>query len=298
MRYTKEIKIALTAICAVILLFYGINFLKGINLFKKSNIYYVSFTDVSGLGKTNPVFANGYSIGTVADIQYDYEHPGNVIVEVEVDKNMHLPAGSHAELVSQMLGGVTMNILLGKGEYLSPGDTIIGAPQVGALQAVSAIVPTIEQLMPKIDSILTSLNTLLANPSLKNTLTNVESMTAELNETSKQINILMTNDIPALTSKLNSTCSNMEALTGKLNKLDFETTINNTNTTLANVKDFTESLNKKINSKDNNIGLLLNDNKLYYSLNNTITSADSLMTDLKGHPKRYVHFSIFGKKDK
>lgn len=298
MRYTKEIKIALTAICAVILLFYGINFLKGINLFKKSNIYYVSFTDVSGLGKTNPVFANGYSIGTVADIQYDYEHPGNVIVEVEVDKNMHLPAGSHAKLVSQMLGGVTMNILLGKGEYLSPGDTIIGAPQVGALQAVSAIIPTIEQLMPKIDSILTSLNTLLANPSLKNTLTNVESMTAELNETSKQINILMTNDIPTLTSKLNSTCSNMEELTGKLNKLDFETTINNTNATLANVKDFTESLNKKINSKDNNIGLLLNDNKLYYSLNNTITSADSLMTDLKGHPKRYVHFSIFGKKDK
>lgn len=83
--FTKEIKIALTAIVAIVLLFVGINFLKGVNLFKKSNLYIIKFNDITGLAVSNPVYANGYAVGIVREITYDYDHPGNVAVGVELD---------------------------------------------------------------------------------------------------------------------------------------------------------------------------------------------------------------------
>ena len=286
----KEVKIGLAGIGALLILFFGINYLKGISMFKPESYYYVDFTDVNGLAQSSPVFANGYKIGIVRDLQYDHQHPGHVIVGIEVDQDLRIPTGSKAELVTEMLGTVKMNMMLQyeSTTFLNPGDTIEGTANTGILgKAEKDLLPKVEQMMPKLDSILSSLNQLLADPSLKQTLHNAEKLTASLNATSVQLHGLMSKDIPQLTS-------NVTAISENLKGIDYAATFQKVDSTLQNVHLLTE----KLGSKDNSIGLLLNDDALYKNLNATSANAASLLKDLQEHPKRYVHFSLFGKKDK
>ncbi len=297
--FTKEVKIALAAICAIILLFYGINFLKGSNPFKKHNMYYVNFHDVTGLQVSNPVYTNGFTVGIVRDIDYDYDHPGNIRVGIEVNENMRFTEGSHAELASSMLGNTTMNVILGtSSKFLRPGDSFPGGPEEGLMSRAADLIPTIQQMLPKFDSILANLNVILSDPKIKQTLDNTEYVTANLKQTTDDLNVLMHNDVPALLAKLESVGSNTEQLTGKLKDLDYATTLAKVNETVAQVNAMTKDLNEKLNSREGSLGLMLNDKTLYTNLNKTIESSNALMTDLKAHPKRYVHFSVFGKKDK
>ena len=295
----KEIKIAIAAICAVVLLFYGINFLKGINLFKKSNVYYVKFHDITGLSKNNAVYAGGYPIGTVQEISYDYEHPGHIVVGVVIDEKMRLPKGTTAELTSSMLGTTTMNLILASSaDYLLPGDSLTGGPHLGALEMAGEMVPKIEQMLPKLDSIMASINLLLGDSALVRTLHNTEGITANLKQGTGDLNKMLRNDIPALMAKMDRIGNNVDQLTGKLKDLDYAATIDNVNQTIKEAKQFAQDLNDKINSQEGTMGLLLNDRNMYDNLNRMLVSSDSLLRDLKGHPKRYVHFSVFGRKDK
>ncbi len=305
--FTKEVRIALTVIVAGVILFVGINFLKGINVFKSSNTFYIRFHNINGLTVSSPVYANGYSVGIVRSIAYDYDRTDNVVVCVDLDKNMVVPAGTRAELESQLMGGVTMSLVLGQNPtvHMKPGDTIEGGLHVGALNKLEAMIPTLEQMMPKLDSILGNLNRLTADPALAQTLQNTAALTANLKETSASLNTLMRNDVPQLTARLNRIGGNVETLTGQLAQANIDSTINQVNTTLGsvtqltnNLTSVTDQLNTKLNSKDNTLGLFLNDRSVYDNLSSTLSHADSLMIDLKSHPKRYVHFSIFGKKDK
>lgn len=147
-------------------------------------------------------------------------------------------------------------------------------------------------MMPKLDSILGSLNQLLADPSLKNTLHNAEQLTASLNATSTQLHGLMSKDIPQLTSNVTAITENLKGISENLKGIDYASTFQKVDSTLQSV----HMLTTKLNSKDNSIGLLLNDDALYQNLNATSANAASLLKDLQEHPKRYVHFSLFGKK--
>ena len=131
----KEFKIGLVGIAVLVILYCGINYLKGINLFKPESYYLVEFTDINGLSKSSPVFANGYQIGIVRDIHYNYEKPGHVIVGIETEEEMKIPKGSYAELISEMLGTIKMNLILNNGchEYISENDTITGSANAGLL---------------------------------------------------------------------------------------------------------------------------------------------------------------------
>lgn len=308
MKYlTKEVKLAVTAVVAIVLLFILINFLKGINIFTSSNTYHVRFKDIAGLVVSNPVYANGYAVGIVRDIQYDYKRTDNVVVTIEVDKEMKIPEGTCAELESELMGGVKMNLILGPNPVrnLSVGDTIAGGIHFGAMERVSAMLPAVEQMMPKLDSILANLNRLTADPALAQTLHNTAELTANLQEASVALNAMMRNDMPQLMRKANSIGTNMETLSGNLARVDIEGTVGQVNTTLGSVQQLTDDLsttttllNNKLNSRDNTLGLFLNDRGVYDNLNSTMRHADSLMIDLKAHPKRYVHFSVFGRKDK
>lgn len=296
--FTKEVKIALTAIVAIALLFIGINFLKGVNLFKTSNRYHVVFTNINGLTVSTPVYANGYPVGIVRDIAYDYKNTGQVNVDIELDKEMRLPEGSKAELESDMLGSVKVNLILGKNplKYVEPGDTLQGSMYYGALNKMEAMIPTLERALPKLDSILGSLNKLLADPALAATLKNTEELTAELKTGAKQMNRLLAKDVPELTGRMNQIATNVETVTGQMARLDVVKTMGHVDTTLSNLQEMSLLFNTKLRSRDNSLGLLLNDTRIYENLNHTMMSADSLLMDLKAHPKRYVHFSIFGKK--
>ena len=297
MKYlTKEVKIGITGIVALAVLVLGINFLKGINLFKSGSDYYVRFDNIAGLVTSTPIYANGYSVGLVRNISYDYESSGRIVVEVDLDADMKLPYGTSAELETDLLGSVKMNLIIPKkvDGWHSVGDTISGSVNTGMMGAAANLVPKIETMLPKLDSILGSLNALLADQALTNTLHNTEQITANLQITTRELNSLLQNDLPSITGNLNTVAANFATISGNLKDLDYATTIAKVNATLDGVKQFTESLQ----NPNGTIGQLLNDNSLYNNLNRTGNNAADLLEDLKQNPKRYVHFSIFGRKDK
>ena len=297
--FSKEVKIALVAVLGIVVLYYGLTFLKGLTVFSSDDSYYVTFTDVSGVSASTPVYANGYKVGVIKDIQYDYNPQGKIVAEMGLDKQMRLPQGSHAEIASDLLGNIKINLVLGEDpiHMVAKGDTITGGEEQGLMSKLGAMVPTIEAIMPKLDSIMTSLNLLLADPALRQTLHNVEGMTDNLNATSRDLRSLsasLNREMPTMMNKANGVLDNTQQLTSNLAAVDVATMTASINQTLANVNEMT----RKLNSTEGTLGLLMRDATLYNNLAATTASADSLLIDLKAHPKRYVHFSIFGKKDK
>ena len=292
----KEVKIGLIGIIAIGLLIFGINYLKGVRMLQASSYYYVEYTNINGLAVSSPVFASGYKIGLVRDIQYNHANPGHVVVEVELDNNMNIPKGSKGELVTEMLGTVKMNLILDleSKEYCQPGDTLPGIVNNGLMGVAEGIMPKVEQLMPKMDSILNSLNQLLANPALRGTLENTERLTANLDVTTRQLNKLMQNDLPQITVRMVTIADNFTTISENLKDINYAETFRKIDATLQNV----QAISDRLSSKDNTIGLLLNDPTLYNNLSATTANAASLLEDLQAHPKRYVHFSLFGRKEK
>lgn len=297
--FTKEVKIAIVAIIGLIVLFYGLNFLKGLSFLSAENIYYIKFKDVSGLAQSSPIYANGYRVGVVKEVLFDYNKPQDVKVAVDIEEKLQIPNGTSAEIVSDMLGNVQVNLLIGddRSHMLQPGSTLPGEVSEGALGQVKKMIPTIEKMLPKLDSIMASLNTLMADPAIAHSLHNVEHVTANLTTSTRELNTLMAQlnrEVPSMTQRANKLFDNANVVAENLNKVDVEQTMRKVNTTLENVEQFTSQLN----SNNGSLGLLMRDQSLYNNLNNTMLSADSLLTNLREHPKRYVHFSIFGKKDK
>lgn len=296
----KETKIALTAIAALILLFIGLNFLKGVNVFQSTNTYYVKLKNSAGIAVSNAVYANGYPVGIVRTIDYDYKRGESVVVGIELDEQMRVPKGTVAELEVELMGGVKMVLLLGPNPVscIEQLDTIPGRMHEGAMDKVQAMIPAVEGMVPKLDSIMDSLNKLLSDPALAGTLRNTEALTADLARTTKSLDRVMQGDLPQTLSHLKQTSINAERLTGNLAALDLNATMKTVDETVKNVNGVVEDLNGKLKGNDNTLGLFLNDRGVYDNLNATLRNADSLMIDLKAHPKRYVHFSVFGKKDK
>ena len=292
----REFKIGLTGIVALVLLFFGMKFLKGIRLFENNDTYYIRFSDAKTLSKSTTVYADGFDIGIVSNVTYDYNNPGNVIVAISVNKNVKIPHGTVAALDEAMLGGCTLNMTMGPNpaDRYMPGDTIVGASANGLMASIAGALPQVEQVLAHIDSLILTLNTLAQNPNLTQTLQNTEQLTASLNQSTKQLNTLLGKDIPQMTTTFNKAGENMVALTDNLAQLDLQSTLGKVNTTMDNLQTTTD----KLNSTDNNLGLLLNDTSLYGNLNTTVNSATYLLQDLQANPKRYVHFSLIGKKAK
>lgn len=299
MKLTKEIKIALVAIVGILVMYFGINFLKGMNLFSTNNAYYMTFDDIQGLGASTPIYADGYKVGTVDGMEYDYKENGPIKVKVDINKDLRIPQGSKAEIVKDLMGNLQVNLLLANNprERVEPGGVIPGAVNGGMMDKAANLIPVVEKMLPKLDSILTSVNALLADPALAASLHNVETITSNLIVSTRELNTLMAGlnkQVPGMVRKANGVLDNTNRLTANLASLDVQGTLNKVNQTLESAHQFTE----KLNSNQGSLGLLMNDTKLYDNLTSTMSHADSLVIDLKAHPKRYVHFSVFGRKDK
>jgi phospholipid/cholesterol/gamma-HCH transport system substrate-binding protein len=299
MKLTKEIKIALVAIVGILVMYFGINFLKGMNLFSTNNAYYMTFDDIQGLGASTPIYADGYKVGTVDGLEYDYKENGPIKVKVDINKDLRIPQGSKAEIVKDLMGNLQVNLLLANNprERVEPGGIIPGAVNGGMMDKAANLIPVVEKMLPKLDSILTSVNALLADPAPAASLHNVETITSNLTVSTRELNTLMAGlnkQVPGMIGKANGVLDNTNRLTANLASLDVQGTLNKVNQTLESAHQFTE----KLNSNQGSLGLLMNDTKLYDNLTSTMGHADSLVIDLKAHPKRYVHFSVFGRKDK
>ncbi len=306
MKVTKEIKIALVAIIGIFLLFFGMNFLKGVRLFASDNTYYITFDNVKGLTGSSPVLDNGYKVGVVKSINYDYNNRGKIIVAVGIDKDVKIPVGTTAQISSDLLGNVQIDLLMGQGGdgIVSPEGTINGMINDGALGQVKEMIPQLQEMLPKVNSILENVNTLLADPAIHGTMHNVEQLTQKLNTTANELNAMIAQvdkQMPGLMGKAGIVLDNANNTMGKaatavdnLANLNLEGSLAELEQTLNNLKTFTD----KLNGNDGALSALLNDRTLYDNLNSTIAHADSLMVNLRENPKRYVHFSVFGKKNK
>jgi phospholipid/cholesterol/gamma-HCH transport system substrate-binding protein len=298
--FTKEIRIALTVIIGIVVLFVGMNFLKGIIVFSNDNSYKVVMRDINGLSASSPVYANGFQVGVVRNILYDYEGVnGGIIVTIDVDNKMRIPVGTTAEVSSDLMGNLKLNLILSDNmrESIEPGGVIIGSLGKGMMDEVAQMMPQLKALLPKLDSILTNVNIIMSDPALKSIIDNVNGATDNLNKSSAQLNKMMTqfeSTMPGMLQKVDAVLGNTEQITSDIAKADIATTMKNISATLQNCRELTD----KLNSNEGSLGKFINDPSLYDNLNATMRDADSLMIDLKSHPKRYVHFSIFGRKDK
>ena len=297
--FTKEVKIALVAIVGGVILFYGLNFLKGITVFSSDNSYTIAFHNISGLSTSSPIYADGYRVGVVKSIDYDYRNHDTILVHVDINKEFRIPKGSSAEIVSDLLGNIQVNLLLANNprERIEPGEVIVGNLNDGAVGQMKDMIPTIQKMLPKLDSIMASINVLLADPAIAQSLHNVRTITSDLTVSTKQLNVLMTilnHRVPGMLGKADDILSNTQQLTNNLAQIDVTSTMAKIDATLDGVQLFTQ----KLNNEQGTLGLLLNDPSLYNRINTTVLSADSLLVNIKQHPKRYVHFSLFGKKDK
>lgn len=296
---TNEIKIAITAIISVVIIYVGVIFLKGLKLFDNSTTYFVEMNDVAGLVESSEVLANGLNIGVISSIKYNPEKQ-NLTLEVDIDPNFRIPKGTTVFVTTSLLAAPKINLKLGANEngYLNPGDTMYGSPGSDLMSEAAKMIPDIQALIPKLDSILSNVNALTADPALAASLQNLEYITNNLRTSTDKLNGVLGNDVPRLMANVNGVCSNAQTLTDNLNSIDIAGIADNANKTLANTQSITSNLNSALSSKDNSLGLLLNDNSVALHLDSTVLNASMLLQDLREHPKRYVHFSLFGRKEK
>lgn len=303
----KNVLIGLTVVVSICILYWGIEYLKGINLLKAANFYYAKFEKVNGLTVASPVTVNGFKVGQVREITYDYD-TNQISVELSFEKGLKIPDGSTITFSNELLGAAALQLNLGASKtYMEVGSVIPTQMQGGLMDKVgNDMMPALVSILPKVDSIVGSVNQILANPAIAASVTRCDAITRELAASSAQLTELMASlnkAIPgmvhnangvlananALTGDLRTTTGNLNTITGNLKELPLDTTLNRINATLANV----QRLTAKLNNENSSLGMLLNDKKLYQNATSTVASLDSLLQDVKKHPKKYVTIKVF-----
>jgi len=298
-KINRELQIGLLVIVTIAILYFGINYLKGINIFNPTNYFYAKFERVDGLVASSPVTIRGYKIGSVKSINYNYNDPKDgVVVVLQVDDQLRVPVGSKAVLQSELLGGASISLDLQSdipGVFYKKGDTIPSVINGGIMDAVTAeIMPRVQNIIPQLDSLIYSLRMITENNSIEKSLGNIQRMTANLESSSISLNTMMKKDLPVILNNVNTITTDFSKVGQNLSRVDFHATMQSLNHTLSNL----QMISDKVNNGEGSIGLLINDKSLYNNLNSTMESANNLLLDLKSNPKRYVHFSVFGKSDK
>ena len=299
MKISKEIKIALVAVLSAIIVYVGIIFLKGLKLFNDEVSYFVEIADIQGMPTASDVRANGLKVGTVKAITFNPNRQ-DLTVEITIDPKFQIPQGTSVYMTKEMLGSAMMNLKLGPNPnaVLHPGDTILGEPLVDLMTEAGKVLPQVEAMFPKVDSILNALNTLSHDPAITTSLHNMKAVSADLRTTTTRINGLLGNDVPQLMAKTNTIFNNLETTTNNLNQIDMVGMAQKADATMNGLQEMTFKMNTAMNSKDNSLGMLMNDNSIALHLDSTMLNSSKLLEDFRLHPKRYVHFSLFGRKDK
>ena len=318
MKISNETKVgALTAV-AITLLVLGFNFLKGKTLFAKSRTLYAKYQNVAGLAPSNPVMISGLEIGTVYSITSD-KNMKVIVVNMNITRDVNIPTNSIAYIKPSLLGTTSLEIKLGDATtYIPKNDTIATELSAGifteAMQKIDPILYQVTKAVTSIDSVLANINRVIdpeAKNNIQSTLQHLNMITANLIESSASLNTLLNTQTGALArtlinldtftrnlnrnnDKLNRTMSHLDSASAKFAKLDLEKTLNMVNGTITDLK----GTIARFNNNNGTLGLLLNDNRLYNNLAATGNKLNLLIDDIRTNPKRYVSFSVFGKKNK
>lgn len=296
--FTKEFYIGLSVIVAVAILIVGIDYLKGINLFKPANFYVARYENVAGLELSAPITINGYKVGQVREIKFDYTSPGKPTeVILALDKNLKLPEGSVATIESSLMNGSFVAIQLGKSSQVIPvgGEVSTGkaADLMGSLS--DELLPRVSSAIGRIDTLVAGLNTLVADPALLQAIRRMDGITDNVYQASVGLNYTLNRDVPhvmrsarGIACNLDSVTGNLSLLSAQLRSLPLQQTMENVNATVANL----EAFSAQLRNPDSTLGMLMNDPELYNRLNSVAASVDSLIVDIKRNPKRYISIKL------
>jgi phospholipid/cholesterol/gamma-HCH transport system substrate-binding protein len=296
--FTREVKIGLLAVVCGFILFFGCNYLKGINIFNPMNCYFAKYENLGGLIVSSPVYIKGYKVGQVSEIRYDFTKDVPFIVTLDIDMDVTLPEGTVAELQDDgLLGGKCINLVIDnhKTAYAKSGDTLAVSTKLGVVDMLTGtLVPKVESAVSSADSLMKALNKIANSKQVTNSLNSVEKITSNLETTTTDLKKVVKNDVPKVMTDVDKAAVNLAKVGEKVNNLKIEETVDGVNNAVAEFN----AVVKKINSSEGSAGMLLNDPSLYNNLTDASKNIDELIKDVKSNPKRYVHFSVFGKKDK
>ena len=298
--FTREVKIGIMTVIAIFVLYFGLNFLKGIDIFSPVSYYYGRYENIGGLVPSSPVFVKGFKVGQVEQIKYDFSKKESFVVKISVSKDIKLPKDTRIELYDEgIMGGKAIQLIyepINLSQTMhTPGDTIETKMGIGLMAQISGdLVPKIESISTQADSLIRSVRVLVENKNLNKSMASIERTTADLAISSSQLKKLMSNDVPHILNNVNVMTADFKQISGNLKKIDYQSTFASIDHTIANLN----LISEKMNSSEGTIGMLLNNKDLYINLSNTASSADKLLIDLQKNPKRYVHFSLFGSKTK
>jgi len=305
-KISSEVKIGITALIAILVFIWLFNFLKGKNLFSKTANYYVVYDKVGGLAESSPVEINGYKVGVVQSVRFLDPLSGRLLVELSVEKDFQLPVNTVAEITTaSLIAGMKIQFVYGNGPgTYSSGDTIPGRLAVSVLSKVeSEFLPLkdkISDLISAIDTVIGSINDVMdpkfrsdlrsGIASFSNTARSIDE--SELKSTLDNVN-KFTQMLAENTGRMTSTFSSLENIADTLAAADIYNSVNSLKSSLEKAATLMENLNNGKGSA----GQLMTNDSLYTNLSNSLGSLNMLLQDLKANPKRYVHFSVFGKKN-
>lgn len=293
--FRKEVIIGICVLVALAILILGIDFLKGVNVFKPTNYYYASFENVEGLAVSSPVMLNGFKVGQVREMEYEFDNPGHVLVEMSLDSRLKVPQGSKAVLGTDILGTASIVLHLSKSTTdHSVGDRLIGENSSSLLASAGDMLPAVQQIFPKIDTLLTNLNAVVADPALTASVKRLDAISANLQTTTQRLAAATAQlgpiaaDVKQITGNTSNITSDLAQLSGQMKNLPLDSLVADLQTTTANLRTLSDELGKP----NSTLGRLINDPSLYDNLNTTISSLDSLFVDIKKNPKRYISIKL------
>lgn len=301
-KYAREIKVGILATVCLFLLFFGFNFLKGVNIFSPTNGYHGTFSHLHGLEEQAAVYIRGHKVGQVDRLHYDFTRDSAFLVDISIRKDIALPQGTKMALIADgMLGGMAIELQfpdssitndqspIAKGSFL-PTTYVPGL--IESLQG--ELLAHVDEAVQEVDSLVAALRTQVEGEHIKRSLENVDRISGDLTSVSANLKHMMKTQVPTIVNNADTAIANLNVIVADIKQADLKATVARVDKTVENVN----GLVRDVRSQDGTIGQLIYNKSLYNHIDATVISADSLLTDLKAHPKRYVHFSIFGKKDK
>ena len=299
MKHLREIKVGILAVVCIFLLIFGFNFLKGVNIFSPTNSYHGTYAHLHGLQEQAAVYIRGHKVGQVDAIHYDYTRDSAFTVNISINKDIALPLGTQMALISDgLLGGVAIELqfpdnsqiqssnpqIIAKGAFLHttyiPG--LVESLQTELLAHVDAAILDVDRAVNNVDSLVAGLRTQVEGDHIKRSLANVDRISGDLTSVSSDLKTMMNNQVPRIINNADTAIANLNTIVADVKAADLKATVARVDTTIENINAVVSQVKSP----------------MLQHLDQTIVSADSLLRDLKAHPKRYVHFSLFGKKDK
>ena len=301
MKHAREIKVGILAAICVFLLFFGFNFLKGVNIFSPTNSYHGVFYNLYGLEEQAAVYIRGHKVGQVDKIHYDFTRDSSFTIDISINKDISLPQNTRMALVSDgLLGGMAIELQFphgaaADGEPVNHGAYLSTIYVPGLIESLQGqLLAHVDEAIQSVDSLVAELRGQVAGDHLKSTLKNVDRVSGDLSAVSSDLKGIMNSQVPRIVNNADTALANLNTIVADVKSADLKATVARVDKTVENVN----ALVSDVRSQEGTLGQLLYNKSLYNHIDATVISADSLLTDIKAHPKRYVQVSVFGKKEK